>query len=572
MITTSDAWKNLIATDDLLPESDVNIVSNNDVHDPSNWEITLGGGVADIANEKAILSSPNTIRRNSSKIATLEWNFWILDGTYEVPTEETTIDGYVSVDATNAVGRFDLPVTNIQLNSDESIAKNFMTVKFAPDINEYATAWTLTNGSEMSYAYVDESNEYHYLAIPGSENNYLRLTVVEWSMPYRRIRINELLLGARLFFTKSNLSQFKHHRTGDMVNAELPQNDCDFSVLDVNGDFDSNNPRAKFAYLINTNTTFSLYYGYKINNSWEYHLIDAFYVETFQRPANGIEAKFSLESNLNRKNQTLSTNVNYTFDTYAGLVSYIQNVMGVTISYKGESINFASIPKLGLSQSVKSNPEFYKTPVNQMLQIVACILNCYLFRTEAGLFELRCIYTRFGDYINDTTILDTISLLNCFEYPEIETIANIGEIVLTLLKYPLDRPDESLDSEYTADIGGTSRTFPPVRFSQKYYNGGVSQTAENQFLSLGSDSEYTFTVNDGIHTSYMSWLNKFISGAKKVKVKMRINPAWQIGDIVAMQIKDGSYIKGFIVDIDIEYAGYPKGNVTILSPVQFQGE
>ena len=571
MIITSDAWKKLIQSEDLLPESNINLVSNNDIEDTSqNWNIT-SSDAEDISDKNVLLSSSGTINRNTTKIATLEWNFWILDGTYKVPTEDTKMNGYVSKETSNADGLFENSV-EIELTGNENVSKKLMTLKFAPDINEYATSCSVVNGAnleETTSNMFDEPEEYHYANVSETSTKNLTLLIHEWSMPYRKVRINELLLGARLFFDKSMLSSFKHQRTGDMVNAELPQNDCTFNVLDINNEYDIDNTNAKFAKMISADTTFNLYYGYKIDNSWEYHLVDCFYLETFERPKNGIEAKFTLESNLNRKNQTFNSNENVVFYTYGGLIDKISNKMGVRISRVGG--NYATTYKaflyLGLRQAL--GKDFFTIPMNEWLQQVACVINGYIFRTSNGLFEVRGITNKLGEIINTTTI-DSVPLLNCFNYPEIESVNLLSRIVLTTTPINSEQQNNP-DSETNIEVGGETLTFPPYRFRGSGHEGGTELTAQNKIIVFGSagTNENNFTVDDELHKSYLQWLFSFLSASKKIKTNMRINPAWQIGDLIEIEQKNGTFIKGFIVDIDIEYAGYPKGNLTILSPYQF---
>lgn len=565
MITTSDAWKNLITTEDLLPESNVNLVSNNDVQDTSSWKVTTTGA-EDISDESVLLSSPATINRNTFKIATLEWNFWVLDGSYEVPTEETTVNGYISKEATNDIGQFqNLNSVNIELTGSVNVAKKYMTLKYAPDINEYATSCTIIDSSEATSSDFEEPEEYHHVTIPENESNNFVLIIHEWSMPYRKARINELLLGARLFFDKSVLSNFKHQRTGDMVNSELPQNDCSFSVLDINNDYDVNNANAKFANMINTSTTFNLYYGYKIDGNWEYHFIDCFYNEKFERPANGIEARFNLESNLNRKTQTFTSDETVSWTSYNRLLQIISSKMGVTITRSGG--NFATTEKTLLSATIKNalRDEFYEMPMNEWLQLTACVINAFIFRNADGTFEIRGITSETGK-ITSSTIVDSIPLNNCFEYPEIETVDMLRNISLTTSPI-IDAQKDNPDSGGEAEVGGQTVAYPPYRYTRKSIVPGTDLAAENKLIVLGnySSSEY-FSQSDNLVWSYIYWLEAFISESKKIKANMRINPAWQIGDLVKIELKSGVFVKGFIIDIDINYAGCLKGDLTILVP------
>ena len=243
--------------------------------------------------------------------------------------------------------------------------------------------------------------------------------------------------------------------------------------------------------------------------------------------------------------------------------------MGVRISRVGG--NYATTYKaflyLGLRQAL--GKDFFTIPMNEWLQQVACVINGYIFRTPNGLFEVRGITNKLGEIINTTTI-DSVPLLNCFNYPEIESVNLLSRIVLTTTPINSEQQNNP-DSETNIEVGGETLTFPPYRFSGSGHEGGTELTAQNKIIVFGSagTNENNFTVDDELHKSYLQWLFSFLSASKKIKTNMRINPAWQIGDLIEIEQKNGTFIKGFIVDIDIEYAGYPKGNLTILSPYQF---
>ncbi|MFQ9515342.1 MAG: hypothetical protein ACLRZ9_05900 [Eubacterium sp.] len=587
MISTSNEWKKLykprfdengdLEPDSLfLPESNVNIICNNDVVDTSNWTIKTSKA-ASISNAAKLLSSSGAINREEKKIASLEWNFWVLDGSYEVPTESTKFNGYIS-DAICDERRVFSEPPQITISSSQKVLKDYATLKFAYGLSEYATDCTIQSNNEQSVYVMEEYDDpYIHISIPGDESGSFTLSIIKWSMPYRRARISEFLVGLRIFFDKSNLSKFTHQRTTDMVCAELPQNDCNFSVLDIDCDWDVDNKYAKYANMVNSNTIFALYYGYKLESGWDYKQVDVFYLESLDRPQNGIEANFKLESNINRKTQTFfdtaTDNDNYNWTSYDKLIQFIAQKSGTTISRTGG--NFASSVKDKLCKDYirpTQKLEYYKRPMKEWLQLVAAVINTFILRNPDGTFTLKGLVNTTGA-ITNKTVIDNISLDLCFSYPEIERISEIGKIVLAMLTIPEYRTSTSIDSNWSDPNVGTGTTviYPPSR-QTKIYGNGVEQTAENKIIALGPNPSSSletppmFTISDGLHTSYMNYLYTFISGARKIKVNCIVNPAWQVGDLISMELKNGTYANGYIIDIDVEYSGLIKGNVTILAP------
>lgn len=578
MITTSNEWKNLLETDDLLPESNVNIVCNDAVLDTSEWTVT-SENCETMSNINILASKPDYINRNEEKIATFEHNFWILDGTFTIADETTKIDGYMSDVLSDENGNFpedNYPQIMLESNNPQFLEPYVYTVKFVPFLNECAKSIILGGSTENEKIIEDYDEEYVYVDNPYPQNvDSSILTIKSWSMPFRRARISEFLIGTRLFLDKNNLSSFSHERTTDMVDAELPQNDCKFKVLDINNDYDINNPDARFIHDLDTSSKFLIYYGYKINQNWEYNLIDTVNLVSVERPQSGIEATFTLESDLTQKTQTFldtdSDNSNNEWTSYSSLLQKIASKTGIKITRNGGNYATNSFSKM-YSTSITFDEDYYKRNMREWLQLVAAAINSFIKRKPNGAIDTICLVDSEGN-IKSANHIDTINLDNCFDYPEIENIDIIKDVVLTILKsHVSSRPDKYALIENPGSDGGQYIPIPPYRYSKSYNKVGVDQTAENKAIIITHTDNTGFKTSDGIHTTYMNWLYTFISEACKVKANCRINPAWQVGDLIRIQLKNGNFAKGYITDIAIEYSGYPKGNVTILAPKSINKE
>ena len=577
MIATTNEWEELLETDDLLPESNVNIVCNDTVEDTSTWNVS-SENCEEMSNINILASKPDNINWNEDKIATFEHNFWILDGTFEVADETTKVDRYMSDILCDENGDFpedNYPQVTLTPNNPPFLEPYVYTLKFAPFLNECAKNVVLSGSTSNELIIEEYDEEYVYV-----DNLYPRnagssiLTIKSWSMPFRRARVSEFLIGARLFFDKNNLSSFSHERTTDMVDAELPQNDCKYKVLDINNDYDINNPTARFIHDLDTSSVFQIYYGYKINQKWEYHLIDTVNLASVERPQNGIEATFTLESDLSQKTQTfldtVSDNSNNEWTSYSSLLQKIANKTGITITRNGG--NYATNTFSNMYRTSRTiDEDYYKREMREWLQLVAAAINSFLRRNPNGSIDTICLVDSNGS-IKSANYVDTISLDNCFKYPEIENIDVIKNVVLTILK--THNSSSSPDKFVTIDIPNIGNVhIPPYRYSKNYNTIGVDQTAENKAIIITyNNNNAGFKTTDGIHTTYMNWLNTFISGASRIKANCRINPAWQVGDLIRIQLRNGNYVKGYITDIAIEYSGYPKGNVTILAPKSINKE
>ena len=78
-------WKNVLHNSDddyIIPESDVNIMCPYDCLSTSGYSVS-SYQASSVCNPNALASAPTTITRNK-KVATFEWNFWVLDGSFDV--------------------------------------------------------------------------------------------------------------------------------------------------------------------------------------------------------------------------------------------------------------------------------------------------------------------------------------------------------------------------------------------------------------------------------------------------------------------------------------------------------
>lgn len=594
MISTSEEWKNLLSTDELLPESDVNVVCNDDVtgtSDTSQFSVS-SNSLAAISNLQSFLKSADSVaQRTPRKIATLEWNFLNLDGKVVVANNNTGVNRYVSNSVSDENGAFTTaPTITIGYSGPPAgtLFPKYVTLKFDNYAGTYPTSIKLNNSSNISINSYDDT----YKIVRNSESTTTGTTLYinSWSMPFRRARISEFLLGARLFFDKPQISKFKHQRTTDMVCAELPQNDCSFSVLDLDCEWDANNPNAKLYSLVNNNSVFKIYYGYKLSTGWEYILTDTLLLKSIDRPENGMEANFVLESDINRAIETFlnttSDNDSYTWTKYSSLLNYIAEKTGFSFNTSNINNNFFNASaktylcyvfrgqaQTGEKNTIYSDSEYYSRKMNEWLQLLSATMNAYIRKNPNGTYSLIGLLNfSTGAFISSTTV-DVINAINCFEYPEIENLKKIKKVVVKTK--PIDKDECLEDRDHTVNLDQGSRyTYPKYRYSSNFNDSGVKQSAENHLISVfpNNDSEYGnydifgFQVSDNMHGKYARYLYRFISEAMKIKVNCRLNPAWQVGDLIGVQLKNGQTAKGFIIDLDIEYAGYPKGNVTILAP------
>lgn len=562
MLEQSAEWQNIFHSDELLPESNVIIKSDINTINTQAMSVVSSGRVY-FSNVDNFGKQDFEPGKEEQKLATLELNLWILDGSFN------TVIGNAERDKENRFVSNNLCDENCDFQDFPYIGLNhstpfpgtgFMTVKFAPFLEESASGVQIETNNVLGEFSIDSTNQ--YIPLKKEEffmpTNSVVLYIKSWRLPFRRARVSELVLGLRLYFDKTIISRFGHDRTIDMVSAKLPQNDLDFSIIDVECDYDIENPNAKYADSLSANSKFEIYYGYKLSDGWEYKWIDTLYLANLSRPQNGIEASFTLESDIQRMTQVFPNTTSYTWTSFSNLFANIESLSGVAIIDKDIG-NYAKIVKSKMNFAHRTLfQDYYTYPMKEWLQTTAATVNVIIFRNVSGSITLKCLVDSNGAILNKTAV-DSLSLISCFGYPEIENLNQIKKITLTILRTATESSSE--------EQGGVLPT--PYVYSKTFNSLGIEQTAKNERIYLTKSTSYGFdpdNANEQVHITYMNWLYNFISGAKKIKVNCIINPAWQVGDILEVELKDGSIVKGYLTEIDINYSGYTKGDIVLLAP------
>lgn len=581
MLYTSKEWNECFKTDELFPETDIKILSAFFENIP---EFAISKSVF---NDKLDISHSDILQSEfqdfeSTKFATFEHNFWILDGSFEIldDTDEQMqyVQQYLSNELSDDNGYFENPITFEFEFPDHFNIPDYVTMKFDTDTNERPTRIEMLNDTVptapvLTTLDIDENKYYHYIPFPkGPLNKKLIISIPSWSMPRRRARVSALFFGTRLCFDKNNLSSFEHQKTCDMVNAELPQNTCTFGVMDIEKYFDPFNENSLIYNMSLSGKKFIIYYKVKINNKWEELLCDTVLLSKIERKSNDIVTNFTLESlfvgetgKFAESKNPLDEWTNY-FDILSVIRRYLMKFDNIYANTVPHSLRENIHSKLSLVlQAIDDN--YYKREMREWLQLVASALFSIIICKADGTIELKCLVNDNGE-LNAIEPVDIIPLYNCFNYPELEKIDSISEIQLTTAHGSDAKTDSNYSIKFDEYIGTVE--FLPYVLSKKYPEGNSIQTAQNDILVFTKSSSYGVTANEVQYKAYPQFLYDMISESIKITVECMINPAWEMGDVIYIETKSGDMIPGFLTGIDLKYAGSFKGTVTLLSIYGFR--
>ena len=501
MITVSPTWKE-IQQRFLLPESHIEIdctITEAGIQDTAS---IVGTNEALITNTQSALY--DTTKTN--KYATNELNLWALDGSRIIAPDSAPFaeSGYISEsDSTGSI--------TVSLPSVHTSATSGVTVTWGGRYDEYPTSFEIVakRGNTVVFSTTIESNTSQVSAVFSKIENYdsITINVLDWCLPYRRVRIEKFVIGHTMTFTKSDIFSYTHEQSGHLNSGELPKNNIDFTLNNTDGRWNPNNPTGMGQYL-SERQKLKVRYGLDINGTIEWINAGTFYLSEWRVPANGLEASFVArdifeyllnETYTGARTGTLKELVIEAFDS-AGVPDDFTYVLDSSLnSYS------ATLPDGELTCAV----------VVQMCANAAC---CIVYQDREGVLHIRPQNKASSGYI--------IPLALSYSHPEIE----------------LSKPLKNVSVSY-----GTESTYIlPVG------NTGETQTVDNSLVSSEAQA-----------ANIATWVKNTLSTRKTVSGEYRADPRLDLFDVVVVQSdKYGELPNVAITDIKYTFGGSFRGSYT----------
>lgn len=419
MQSVSQAWKDEQAKQLITADSFVELTLN--VSDP---DAQADAEASDNGHE-AISNVGGTIDETPTspvRYATLEKNFWALDGTFSILPDAPPYgdNGYVGDVLSGADGSYASPPT-ITL----TFSKLYQTILPGLTITwgnayegEYADTFRVTsyNGTTQVDTYTVTGNREVTTVFFGDLEGYNKLTIeiLKWSKPYRRARISNILIGIEQVFSKSDFFKYTHTIFVDPLSAELPKAEIVFEIKNLNGEYNPDNPQGVYKYLVERQSV-TARYGYRLGGSVEWIKAGTFYLSEWDCPQNGITATFTARDALEYMN-----------DLYTGTSS------GTLAQIATAALQQAELPLMTdgtnpwvLDSSLSgitaaSGADLSKNTIAEVLQYVANAGCCVFYQDRDGRLNIKPLPTGTTDY--------RIDQFNSYENAEISLTKQLKSV------------------------------------------------------------------------------------------------------------------------------------------------
>ena len=215
------------------------------------------------SNSEEIFSSLDSIKESTipqtKNYATLEKNFWILNDSQPIygseELEQTYTSSYMSdknclftdkacITLTSSVYLTTLGLTMVFDDIDKNYAKKLNVKAYRDNALIMNKDYTLNSYRErLIFADNDELVRW----------NKIEIYFVESSLPYRRIRVNQLLFGIMETYTDENIINAESKEKTTMINSELPTHTFKFTIDNMNKLFNPDNPEGWYRYILPPN-------------------------------------------------------------------------------------------------------------------------------------------------------------------------------------------------------------------------------------------------------------------------------------------------------------------------------
>lgn len=509
MINVSDGWK-AAQLNTIVPMSFIEIsyqAGNVAAQEAAVASVDIGGqtpysDVTEITN----------LGGNPVPWAMLEHNSWVLDGDNSIiPNSlDDNFLGYVSSVLSNANAVFSV-IPTIKLTFPDLITQGSegITIVFSEVYKELARSFRVTtynNSTQVGQVTVTDNNKISKIVdFPINNYNKIVIEILEWSLPGRRCRIAEILIGVNKVFGKSNLMGYEHEISADPLSATLPKNSIMFEISNVDGYWNPENPQGAAQFLAERQKIM-VKYGYKIGTEIEWIEAGTFWLSEWYTPQNGITAQF-----------TARDAVEFMSAKYIGRTTgTLYQIASDAFIQADLPLNKDGNPRYEIDSSlnnisVSNVTELSDRTIGEVLQMCANAACCVLSQDRSGQYKIMQLSYVLSDYV--------INRFNSWKEAEIELSKELKSVSVN------------------NDLGTSQNS-----------NKGEVQLVENPLIQ-----------NTSVANNVADWVKNILKNRKTVTGEYRADPRLDALDCVSLSSKYATDSTLLITSIKYSYNGAFKG-------------
>lgn len=317
--------------------------------------------------------------------ATLEKNFWLLNDSQPIYGSQDLEQTYISSFMSDENCLFS-NTAYLRLTSDVYLTTLGLSMIFDSINENYAKRLRVKayrdNAIIMDKEYILEDYKDRIIFADNGELvrwNMIEIYFVESSLPYRRIRVNQLLFGIKEVYTDDNILGAESKEKTTMINSELPTHTFKFTIDNMSKLFNPDNPEGWYRYILQRQKI-SYYWGYQLDDgSIEYTL------------GGNMLLTGSADVGENQVSFSTTTLINYLTNTYK---KGVYNANGRSLYdlavdiFTDNNIDSSQYRLWEGLKLIKTDAPLPKSEARQCLQIIATTGNCTLFTDRENIINI----------------------------------------------------------------------------------------------------------------------------------------------------------------------------------------
>lgn len=383
----------------------------------------------------------NGVEKSPIPYCTLEQNLWVLDGNRKhIPESATRSEGFVSDvmsdDACAFTGK--IPTLTIDFSKEFTSIIPGVTITWSEVYNEFATDFLVRafNGDTVVAEREVLGNKLVKSPVLLDISGYDRIVVYvkKWCLPNRRARVEEIFVGLKKVYTKSDLFDFTHKQSATPISLALPKSEIKYSVDNVNGEFNPYNNSGLSKYLKERQEV-KVRYGLKLNDGTiEWIKGGTFYLSEWSAKQNSLTAEFGARDLLTFMGTIYEDKHDLSERSLYDLAEMVLTKANLPLNRDG-SVKWRIDESL---REIYTNAPLPKDTLANCLQLIANAGVCDLYQDRDGTL---CIEShKYNPSINDYSI----TMVNSYSKPEVTLVTPIGEV--DILQYTYAKGDKGIES------------------------------------------------------------------------------------------------------------------------------
>lgn len=451
----------------------------------------------------------NDISEPSGKYTSLEDEFWVLDGTYDIlPDDPATVEtGLWSNAISDADGDFAAPPT-IRYTFGDKLSTLGWTIHFDGKANQYATRVRITAYDSDGVTVLDTGeydNDSALMAVQHYVGDYyaVEFAFLSTNEPLRRLRLVEVDFGLTKNYDRNSLGLASLIYGADILSRSLPTRQLVFTFDNSDKQYNLLNPDGVYQYLQDgQEITASIRIGSEVVDMGRFYFTKADVSKSAIVPeitANDII--FTLDGKTYEDGADIET-------TLSAAIRTVLAEYDIPLYFGGNSANTAVV------LAIPAN-----TTVREAVRLLAQAAMCTVYVDRAGVL-------RFEQFVLKELEDGQITADELYDYSGVSIADKVDGVTL------------NVTNEYKLDENGS-----PTRYTYTAGGGAIITSFQNPCVAPSNGA------------AVAAWLLAGVQKRKNYAVKNRCDPAVEIGDTLRIADIFGNFETAIITDIEAEYDG-----------------